>query len=353
MSLSFFLGANSAHGFYSLYDELINPEDAKAVYILKGGPGSGKSSVMKKAALAADEREIPVERIYCSSDPDSFDAVIFPTLGKAIVDGTSPHIVEPRYPLAVERYVNLGEFADIAGIQKKKNEIIKAKEKHSGYFEHIYHLTASALHIENELFDIALGGVSLEKLQKRAKGIISRKIIGKGLKKDSKRRFSAAISPKGYVSTINDSVNDFTQVYVIEDEFGLGHFLLSPIAVASKRSGFSCIECLNPLNPERLEHLIIPELSLAFVTSSSDCPYEGDSYRKIRLNSSIDSTVLKSKKHRISILKKVRFELIKDACNLLKEAKLSHDMLEDLYNPHIDFEKLYTYADTLISEIFE
>ncbi len=353
MSLTFFLGANSARGFYSLYDELINLEDAEAVYILKGGPGSGKSSIMKKAAHAAEKREIPVERIYCSSDPDSLDAVIFPTLKKAIVDGTSPHIVEPKFPLAVERYVNLGEFADIDAIQKKKEEIIKAKEKHTEHFKHIYRLTASALHIENELFDIALGGVSLDKLQKRAKGIISREITGKGLEKTCKHRFSAAISPKGYISLIADNLNSFTRIYVIEDDFGLGHFLLTPISAAAKHSGLKCIECLNPLNPERLEHLIIPELSLAFVTSSKDCPYNGNFHRKVRLNSSIDKNVLMVKKHRISALKKLRHDLIADACLLLKEAKLSHDVLEELYNPHIDFGSLYKYADKLISEIFE
>ena len=353
MSLAFFLGANSAHGFYSLYDELINPDDAERVYILKGGPGSGKSSIMRKAVSAAEEKKIPVELIYCSSDPDSLDGVIFPTLRKAIVDGTAPHIVEPKFPLAVEQYVDLGRFADIDAISLKKEEIVKAKGIHSEYFRHIYRLTLSALQIENELFDIALGGISLEKLKKRAKGIISRELNGKGFEKSVKRRFSSAISPKGYISSIADSVINFTHIYAIEDDFGLSHFLLTPIADAFSSSDFGCIKCLNPLNPERLEHLLVPELSLAFITSSKEIPYKGVSYRKIRLNSSIDKNVLKSKKHRISILKKLKSDLIADACNLLAEAKLSHDKLEDLYNPHIDFDSLYDYAEKLIAEIFK
>lgn len=35
----FFLGANSPGGFYSLYDQLIDPAQAEEIYILKGGPG--------------------------------------------------------------------------------------------------------------------------------------------------------------------------------------------------------------------------------------------------------------------------------------------------------------------------
>jgi hypothetical protein len=41
-SVHFFLGANTAGGFYSLYDKLLAPEEADRIYILKGGPGSGK-----------------------------------------------------------------------------------------------------------------------------------------------------------------------------------------------------------------------------------------------------------------------------------------------------------------------
>lgn len=353
MSLSFFLGANSAYGFFSLYDELINLKDAETVYVLKGGPGSGKSSIMKKAARSAEKKGIEIEFIYCSSDPDSLDGVVFPSLKKAIVDGTSPHVVEPKYPIAVERYIDLGRFADAEEISRKKALIIDVKERHSDYFKHIYRLTSSALHIENELFDIALGGVSLAKLHKRARGIIAREITSKSDKKPSKRRFSSAISPKGYISNIADSINNFTHIYVIEDDFGLGQFFLSPIADAIKNAGFECFECLNPLNPERLENIIVPELSLAFITSDAERRYTGIYHRKIRLNSSIDKNVLKDNKCRISTLKKLKASLINDACTLLKEAKLVHDELEDLYNPHIDFESLYKYADELIAEIFE
>ena len=45
-NVQYFLGANSPQGFYSLYDQLIDRHIARAVYILKGGPGCGKSTLM-------------------------------------------------------------------------------------------------------------------------------------------------------------------------------------------------------------------------------------------------------------------------------------------------------------------
>ena len=36
----FYLGANSPGGFYSLYDQLMDPLEASNVLILKGGPAA-------------------------------------------------------------------------------------------------------------------------------------------------------------------------------------------------------------------------------------------------------------------------------------------------------------------------
>ena len=89
--VQFYLGANAPSGFYSLYDQLIDPDQARDVMILKGGPGCGKSSLMRKVGAAMEEHGLPVEYIQCSGDPDSLDAVVLPTLATAIVDGTAPH----------------------------------------------------------------------------------------------------------------------------------------------------------------------------------------------------------------------------------------------------------------------
>ena len=88
--IQYFLGANAPTGFYSLYDQLISPKEARAVYILKGGPGCGKSTLMRKIGAWAQEAGLDAEYILCSGDPDSLDAVILPGKAVAIVDGTAP-----------------------------------------------------------------------------------------------------------------------------------------------------------------------------------------------------------------------------------------------------------------------
>lgn len=87
----FFLGANSPCGFVSRFDSLYDPEGGWHAFVLKGGPGTGKSTLMHRVAAAAQEAHAQVERIHCSSDPASLDAVILPGQKLCIVDGTAPH----------------------------------------------------------------------------------------------------------------------------------------------------------------------------------------------------------------------------------------------------------------------
>ena len=88
----YFLGANTPSGFISRFDHLYDPDDGWFAYILKGGPGTGKSTLMKRAAKEACSAQIKTQLIYCSSDPYSLDAVIFPEIKVCIVDGTAPHV---------------------------------------------------------------------------------------------------------------------------------------------------------------------------------------------------------------------------------------------------------------------
>ena len=51
----FFAAANSVKGFVSFYGEIFAAPSIERRYIIKGGPGTGKSSFMKKVARAAKD----------------------------------------------------------------------------------------------------------------------------------------------------------------------------------------------------------------------------------------------------------------------------------------------------------
>lgn len=84
-----FLGGNTSQGFYSFYDYLA-PINAKKIYVIKGGPGVGKSSIMKSIGKEVAKKNIPIEFCWCSSDNNSLDGIYIPSLKVAMVDGTAP-----------------------------------------------------------------------------------------------------------------------------------------------------------------------------------------------------------------------------------------------------------------------
>ena len=148
--VTFFLGANTPSGFYSLYDQMLDPAEARRVFLLKGGAGCGKSSLMKRVAASLEEAGQSVEYIRCSGDPDSLDAVIFPQLKAAIVDATAPHVQEPRLPGVVESYVDLGRFYDHPALAEKREEIEKATLGYKSHYTRAYRcLTAAAQLLED------------------------------------------------------------------------------------------------------------------------------------------------------------------------------------------------------------
>ena len=127
-----FLAANSPSGFVSFFDELYNPYRNCRAYIIKGGPGTGKSSFMKYIAVKAADRGYEAVLCPCSSDPDSLDGLIIKDLKTVIIDGTAPHTVEPVYPGACEEIINLGVFWNGDALYKnaEKNRIADSR-----YFE--------------------------------------------------------------------------------------------------------------------------------------------------------------------------------------------------------------------------
>lgn len=105
-------GTNSGTGFFLLFPEIIGPK-TKRVYLLKGGPGgTGKSRFMLDIAEALQARGgYEQERIYCSSDPYSLDAVVFPEPGGAvIIDATAPHALEAEWPGCRDELICLGNY---------------------------------------------------------------------------------------------------------------------------------------------------------------------------------------------------------------------------------------------------
>ena len=121
-SVDFFLGATTPAGFKG-YFEPLRHEPGMQMYLIKSGPGCGKSTLMKRLAQAAEQQGQPIEKIHCASDPDSLDGVVFLQKHAAILDATAPHVVEPDAPGADEIVVSLYHTIDSEKLATHRDEV--------------------------------------------------------------------------------------------------------------------------------------------------------------------------------------------------------------------------------------
>ena len=352
--IQYYLGANSPTGFYSLYDQLIDPEEAEEVYILKGGPGCGKSSLMRKVGSAMEAHGLAVEYIDCSGDPDSLDAVVIPALKTALVDGTAPHVVEPKYPGLVESYVNLGNCYDRAGLRTVAAELKGCMKGYKGCYQRAYRCLTGAAQLAEDDRAILLTPELEARLARRARGILSREVKGTGRESGrAVQRFLGGVTWQG-VLVRRDTVTALCErIYELSDSWGLAHGMLVQLAAGAMAAGHDAILCPSPLCPDRLEHLLIPALSLAFVSAPPSDPWPKKPYRRIRVDAMAGPETLRRNRARLRFSRRVRAALTEEAVEALAQAKGMHDELEALYNPHVDFGQVYAAADGIIRRLEE
>ena len=112
----YFLGNNTAYGFYGNYEQEL--KDKNKVVLLKGGPGTGKSTILKRLAKEAEDRGVDYELWYCSGDPKSLDGVLVKDLNIAVVDATAPHATGADLPVIKDVIFDLATSLPFA--QQKK-----------------------------------------------------------------------------------------------------------------------------------------------------------------------------------------------------------------------------------------
>ncbi len=440
----YYLGANTPGGFYSLYDQLLDPEEMEEVLILKGGPGCGKSTLMGRVATRAEamglpveyircsgdpdsldaillpdrhaaivdgtaphvleprlagavDMGLPVEYIRCSGDPDSLDAILLPDRHAAIVDGTAPHVLEPRLAGAVERYVDLGACYDHVSLKRIRGELEQAMKGYKGCYARAYRCLRAAAELAADRAALLQTPALEEKMRKRARGILSRECRRRGQGEGRvQRRFLSAITHKGVLVEFETVEAQCRRVYELSDHYGLGHLLLAQLLSGATAAGWDAIACPSPLFPERLEHLILPQLSLAFVTTGSGAAYPGRPFRRLRIDAMVERELLQRSRlehlilpqlslafvttgsgaaypgrpfrrlridamverellqrsrARLHFSQKVSAALLDEAVSSLAQAKAMHDALERLYNPHVDFEQVGATAEVIAGEL--
>ncbi|MBQ8622983.1 MAG: hypothetical protein IJ424_01175 [Oscillospiraceae bacterium] len=338
---SYFLGCPTPEGFSTNITEDIN-SGVLFAYILKGGPGTGKSTLMKKVAANLNDAEL----YYCSSDPDSLDAVISREKGIIIVDGTAPHVFDPTYPGVSQRIVDLGQFWNKEKLAESKDLVITLTDDNKRLHSRGKRYLKAASGLYQDILAVGEFALNRQKLDAYAERLTS-KLIPKIPDKHGKvsRRRITSITPKGIIT--QESAFIGCKLYYIDDScIAVTDRLLKTLSVMAVNRGYDVIVSTNPILPDSVyDHIIIPKLGIAFTSK----PLSGA--QKINSLRFYDNGILKSKRKRLQFAATAGTELIKETANVLAKAKAVHDDLESHYIAAMNFDALNEYTKTLVDEI--
>ena len=354
--LDFFLGASTPAGFVSFFDDIASRLDDHHSYIIKGGAGTGKSTLMKRCALLGLSKGESIERIHCSSDPFSLDGIVLTNAKITMLDGTPPHAIEPEYPGAYETVVNFCDCWDEEMLQSRRREIVNLFGENKALRNRAVSLLegAGSLLCENRF--ALQPHVDREKIARAALGIAVREGLGKqGAKSTEHKRFASAVTPQGIVSYALSNVADYEHVYLIKDMSGAAsQLLLNELRTHLLRSGTEFYSCYCPLDPSRLEHLIVPKCSLAFLTSNRFHPMTADGfspYRVIHAGRFIPAEYLRARKQHLRFSSRMAGAILEEAILAMAGAKKVHDVIERIYGEAVDYQKIEDKSVDVLTQI--
>ena len=345
----FFLGANSADGFMSLYQELAqNP--AVYVYFLKGGPGGGKSTFMGAIGEKAQSLGQNVEYILCSGDPDSLDGVYLPDMGMAWLDATAPHALEPA-PYGVQgEYLHLGQFCHADRLPAHEEEIRRIIADYQQQYRYGYAYLAAAGKLKRASLYADPRDFTSSLVRKRAQSKFNRLSQARSrteVQSQPVRRFLRAVSSKGEYSY--PSVLDVLceQLCVLESQYGLDQIYFRELMDLSRENDLPYIQCLHPLCPELTEALVYPALGYGVITAEALPDFAG-TVRTVHLDTYLTTTDKKARKQ----LDKQLAGLVDSACLHLQKGNAIHDRLEQHYHPALDIAALSDFTRDYVHTLF-
>lgn len=331
----FFLGTTVPSGFKGYFEQL-RREPGMRLYLLKSGPGCGKSHLLKQLAMAAAE---PIERIHCSGDPDSLDGVVFLRQRAAVVDACAPHVIEPSAPGAEETVISLYHTVNAEALRARRDEIheLFAREAALRARAARYMASAGSLLLDSRRAEAC--SANFEKARRYSKRLCSRLLPRTDGPAGEEIRLLSAVTPKGHVFYASSVQALADRIIVFRDEYGaVSRLIMEQLRAEALARGYAIITCPCAVHPEdKTDHMIIPSMRLAFLTENSWHPVRLAGAQTVRCTRFIDSENLSRCRARLRFNGRAAAELMEQAAALMAQAKSCRDELETYYRAAVDF----------------
>lgn len=322
---AYFAARNGYNGFKSYFKDVFDVNSFKRIFILKGGPGTGKSSFMKKLLQYAEEKKIFCERIYCSSDPNSLDGIIL-NKSIAVIDGTAPHEEDTKLPGVVDEIINLGENWNEDILKKNETDIKNLNKEKKDFYKSAYNYLSFCEKIDNYLFCLAKSNYDISAAKKTVGELISDRKKNNNPKRET--RLISAFGRGGYtkLSTLETGAKKiFNVLGKYESEYVFMSLLYDFLC-----ADYSFTLFPSPFSEEKIEAISFDKNETVIETNAAS----GEKIDTLRFLNFDRQTAEEAE-----FLTGIKAELLKKAEYFFSLASEKHFLLEKIYTAAMDFSK--------------
>lgn len=338
----YFAATNGFEGFRSYFHDIFNPKNYDTIYILKGGPGTGKSSIMRYLASSLNDKCESIDLIYCSSDVKSLDGIVIKEKNKniAIIDGTAPHMTDPKYPGASEKIVNLGECWNEKALKTQRKNIIQITESKECAYKSAYHYLKICKMIDQRIEEI------IEKLFvydciEKIKELIPDESSTSFKTED---KFIEAFGNGGFYRVNGmKGKKTYSVVGIYGSEFIFYRYLIDFL----QKKKISYLRYPSVLKNGESIGVFITETQTEIINLTGSVPYENNIIDTSRF---LNQTELSKEKNRLEFLWREREIMLWNSVSEFKSASNYHFELEKIYTSAMNFNKIDKVKEKLLSQ---
>ena len=345
----YFAAANTGAGFVNCFDRFFDPDKLDRLYIIKGGPGTGKSATMKTVADEAERRGYEVVRCLCSSDPRSLDGVFIPALGVGAVDGTAPHATDPKYPGAVDAVLDFYPYFDVPYLRAKREVLLPLFARCSTLHKSSGRYRGFAALAKAEEISVVSSCVDAVKLRAAAARAVS---VLKGKPGAPLHRQISAFSSRGKV-TLDTYARLCDKKVAVCDEHGSAYIFMNALKEKLTERGIGFYYSCDTLLFGNCDAIFVPEDGTCFTVTGRAADTDRSGYdRLLNMKRFIRADAERAVRGRLRMCEKAVRTLDGEAEKLIKEAGEVHDAIEAVYKNAVDFDGVGRLRQKLIGEIF-
>lgn len=332
----YYLGSNTAKGFVSLYDRALR--DMNHIVLLKGGPGTGKSTLMKKVAEEGVKRGYDIECWHCSGDPASLDGVYVKGLERVVVDATSPHAIEPKIPAVKESIVNLLDCVDRHKMAPYARHIEKLVDDKKRCFATAYEHLNIAFCYYKQIERTLIHGIDIKKMRLYARRVLEEikvKNICAGQRKTGNERFQKAVTADGVTGFCDHLAGK--EVCLLKGESATVHLFLGELT----RECAPDTIIYDGFVGDAFEGIVVHDLAIVKDVGS------------VQPDRIIDLTQFEGEhRYQVGYSAMREEEEVASAVGHLQSAKAVHNDIEKYYVDAMDFDHLNQIVADVIRQIF-